>query len=1122
MPRWLLILSLACLGAGTTLAQATGRITAMVVDASGAPIPGARVTLKLAGSSIVYARTVASRRGAFVLAALPGRTYDLTIESEGFRKEELPNQQVYAGGTLSLPTVVLQVTYPDFDVIPFPPPNLQTVDAAVESALSPEQIGQLPTPRRDPFPLVETLPGVQDNGRAASIYGQPTTVENLTLDGINIQTNFAAPQNLNSISLALHTGQVEEASIVTGGIFGCGCSQIMFSTPSGSSGFHGSGYWLGIPNALSAQYWTDNSQGTPAKTSLNQVGGTFGGALLKNRLFFFANYEANLDRSSITRTGQVPTQPLTSQDPVLQKVLNLIPSNASGIYRGTQQNGGTTNLGLARLDYLASARHAFGVTLAGNISTTDDPADSSVFGPKPDTTVHVASQLYSGFWRWSISPTLTNELHIGASLPTLEFRNSLRSQFPFVAILNDPTVSVSQPMMGMDPRGMSDNLYSYQDNLHWLWGKHSWEFGAWIQQYRLNTYGNNNGLLDSLTVPRYTVNNIAAGTISEIDQRFNIESPTSGYSSGTTAHSRLSANMFSGYFHDDWKLFRSLSISWGARYDYLSPARENTGTAIVPSLPSFQANTVYDQTLAFGFASTHQALYARDFDNASPYIGAAWTPFDALPVVVRGGLNLSYIPDDLLPNMSIYALRNPFQSFNVTAAPAERGALLSAMPPIAAPQIPSTLNLETLLAFERSYNQPPGTVYAVSGDLRTPNVEYWNIGVETRTHGFLVDVRYLGNRLNEAPRAVDRNQVQLPPAFLTAYLKVRSALLSGSPTTGFPLLPGGGLCANFSTVNCQPDVHAISLIETGQVGELARWYMAQGYAPDLNGGYFVLGNPMAPGGIDLLSKLGTARYDGLQVTAARHMGDGLNLAASYVFSKVLGNLDDYQTGAIDPYLYLHNASLENAPEPFNQKHAFKLTAIWDMPFFRGATGMTGRVLKNWSISGIAIAQSGAPLSLLSGGYVVAPDGQQTLVTGLGTLVSQADSGQNTVVTSLNAGQIQHFFGIQENPNGTVSYVHAPASAFQEPGPAALGNLQRRMFTGPGAFNLNLGVRKMIPVAEGKQVEFRAESINLLNNVNWLVGDQTLIGTSGTAAAFNNNVSQWIAPRTVQFLLKFLF
>jgi len=1118
MPRWLLILSLACLGTGSALAQATGEIVGRVVDPAGDPVTGARVTVKLPGSSIVYARTVTSRNGSFVLAALAPRTYDLRVESEGFRSKELTSQQVYAGETLSLANVVLEVGSTERIMVP-PPPNLQTVDVSAASSLSSEQIGQLPTPRRDPFPLLETLPGVANNGRATSIYGQPTTVENITLNGMNIQTSFALPQNLNSVSLALHTDQISEANVVTGGIFGCGCSQILFSTPAGTDKFHGAGYWLGIPNALSAQPWSSNSLGTPAAT--NQLGSNFGGALFKKRLFFFVNYEADLDRSTITRSGSAPTTALTSSDLLLQKVLDLIPASASGIYRGTQRNGSTNNLGLIKLDYLASSRHSVSFTAAGNTSTTDDSADSSVFGLKPVTTVHVASQLYSGFWRWSISPTLTNEAHIGASLPTLDYRNSLRAQFPFIAIFDDPSITVSQPMTGMDPRGMSDNLYSYQDTLHWLWRKHNLQFGAWIQQYRLNTYGNNNGLLDSLTVPRYTVSNITAGTISQIDQRFNLQSPTSGYSSASPAHSRLASNMLSGYFHDDWKLFRSLNISFGFRYDYLSPAKELTGTAIVPSLPSFQADTVYDQSLAFGFASTHQALYARDFDNDSPYIGAAWQPFDGLPMVVRGGVNVSYMPDNLLPNMSLYALRNPFQSFNVTAFPASRGQL-SGVPSLPAPQLPSTLNLPSLLALDRTFGQPPGTVYAVSGDLRTPNVEYWNLGVETRVSGFLIAARYLGNRLNEAPRSADRNQVMLPPAYLAAFLKVRSALLAGAPTNGFPLLPGGGLCRNLSTANCQPDVHAISLIETGQAGELARWYMAQGYAPDINAGYYVLGNPIAPGGIDLLSKLGTARYDALQLTATHQTARGLNLSASYVFSKVLSNLDDYQPGAIDPYLYLHNTALEWAPAPFNLKHAFKLTGVWDMPYLRGATSITGRILKDWSLSGILIAQSGAPFSLLSGGYVVAPGGQTGLVTGLGTFVSQADSGQNTVATSLNAGQIQKFLGIQENPDGSASYVHAPATAFQEPGPAALGNLQRRMFTGPGAFNLNLGLRKVIPVAEGKQLDLRAESINLLNNVNWLVGDQTFTGNSSTSALFNNNVTQWNAPRTFQFLVRFQF
>jgi hypothetical protein len=488
---------------------------------------------------------------------------------------------------------------------------------------------------------------------------------------------------------------------------------------------------------------------------------------------------------------------------------------------------------------------------------------------------------------------------------------------------------------------------------------------------------------------------------------------------------------------------------------------------------------------------------------------------------MRGGFSIGYTPDELLPNMSIYALRNPFQSFDVSTRLA--GVPLSQAPATPVPQLPSTLTLQSLLSFANGYHQEPGTVYAVNGDLRTPNVHYWNFGFETRVRGFQLDIRYLGNRLEEGPRSVNRNQVMLPPEFLTAFLKVRAALISGKSTSGFPLLPGGGLCANFSLSNCQPDLHAISLIETGQAGELARWYQAKGYAPDLNAGYFVLGNPVAPQGIDLLSKLGNSRYDALQLTATRRVAGGLNLTASYVFSKVLSNLDDYQQGAIDPYLYLHNPSLEWAPAPFNQRHAFKLTSTWDLPFFRGRTS-AGRVLGNWSISGIIIAQSGAPFSLLSGGSVVASNGEVTQVSGLGTLVSQADSGQNTVATSLTAGQIARFFGIHENPDGTVTYVRAPASAFQEPAPAALGNLQRRMFTGPGAFNLNLGMRKVIPFTERNRLELRAEAINLLNNVNWLVGDQTYLGITNVtgAAAFDNNVVQWMSPRAIQFSLRLFF
>jgi len=101
-------------------------------------------------------------------------------------------------------------------------------------------------------------------------------------------------------------------------------------------------------------------------------------------------------------------------------------------------------------------------------------------------------------------------------------------------------------------------------------------------------------------------------------------------------------------------------------------------------------------------------------------------------------------------------------------------------------------------------------------------------------------------------------------------------------------------------------------------------------------------------------------------------------------------------------------------------------------------------------------------------------------------------------------------------------VNAPAGAFEEPAPGAVGNLQRRMFSGPGAFNLNLGLRKTLPLGERLRAELRAESINLLNNVNWLVGDQTYLGTNANASVFDNNIRQWNAPRTFQFSFRLVF
>ena len=1049
------------------------------------------------------------------------------MEAGSFATETLTHIAVDADAETSLPPIRLAPGNAG-QAAPagvFEPP-LQTVSVDVAAAVDGDLASRLPVSRQDSFYLLDTLPGVGRNGRATlAIHGESASLATITYDGVSIQASLPRENGLGATTLPLRTGQIGEAAIATGAIDGCGCSQTAFGTPAGSSRFHGSAYWFIVPPGLAAQRWLDNSGGTPAAANVSHIGATFGGPLRRNKLFLFVNYEADLDRSTETRTGQASSSPLSSLDPVLRQVLALIPSDPSGRYRGTQDNGRTLGTALARLDYQASARHALGATFSSWNGSMDDPADSSVFGRKPTTTIGASSTFLAASWRWAPTNRLTNEVRVGANLSAIDYHNSLRSQFGFIAILDDPNVAVSQPMAGADPRGLDNRLYSYQDNVTWAAGKHTLRAGAWVQQYRLLSYGAGNGPLDSLSVPRYVVNDIAQGTISEADQRFNIVSPTSGYTLGTTARSDLSAHMLSGYFHEDWKLLRSLTIDLGLRFDYLSPANERTGTAIIPVLSGDVSNAGYNKSLPFTYATSGQAFYRRDFDNYSPYMGLAWQPVERLPFVFRGGYSISYVNDNLLPNMSIYALQNPFQSFNVSTDLSGGSVPLSQAPPTPAPTLPSSLTLPSLLALANSYSQQPRTVYGVDPNVRTPNVKYWNAGIESRVKGFRFDVRYLGNRLEEGPRSVDRNQVMLPANFLATFRQVQANLAGGNPTSGFPLLPGNGLCANFSTQNCQPDLYARSLILAGAAGELARWYEGQGY--NRSGAYNFLGNPLAPQGIDVLSHLGVSRYDALQLTVAPPLANGLSLSASYVFSKVLSNLDDYRPGAVDPYLDLYNSSLEWASAPFNLTHALKIVGAWKLPFFESrsaARSLSGKVLGGWSVSGIAIAQSGAPFSLLSGGSLVTPAGNLATVNGLGTFTSQADSGQNTVATSLSASRIRSYFGIRKNPNGTVSYVNAPAGVFQQPAPGAVGNLQRRMFAGPGAFNLNLGLRKAVALTERVSAEFRAESINLFNNVNWLVGDQTYLGSNqgNNAAVFDNNVTQWNAPRTFQFSLRLLF
>ena len=1082
------LILLSFLSLAPALAQVTGRLSGEVQDPTGKAVGGAQVTLTLPDSAAEDAATTTSREGTYFFPVLRPVYYDMTVEAEGFKKQTLKNVKIDPTAETSLPPVKMELG--DLKTVVEATASLQTLQTSngeVASTATSDQVSSLPLANRDPLNVLDILPGVSENGRGndvRTIDGQAVTFANITFDGINIQQNFIRNQSLNAggASLVLRSDQINEATIVTsnpGAIYSGGSAQVAFSSRSGTNVFHGSAYWLNLPRGLGAQYFLYNSRNTPSSSQLNQVGGTFGGPLIKDKLFFFINAETDSDRSTVTRTGSSLTSPITSSDPVMQQILNMMPVSASG-YRGTQNNGSTSYLSLAHFDYLPSKRNAFGLTISTNNDLANDSGDSSPYTRVPDSRVHTVASLFAGSWRSSPSPRLTNEVRVGVSLPKIDFQNSLRSQYGFIVNFENfdsSTVAFPEPMAGIDPQGRHDYLYNYQDNLTYRIGRHSLQAGVSLQQNRLQSYGLNYGTLSSQTAPVLYPDNLSTGDISYVTETFNIVSPNSGYVPNSPAESKLSANLVSGYLQDNWKVRPSLSINLGIRYDYLSPAKETSGTAILPVLAGGNAaNAVYNQNLPFAFVSPGQGLYNPDSHNFAPYVGFAWKVSDRVPVVVRGAYNISYVDDDLFRNMSGFAQQNPLQSFQsgLDVSQSLQGLISKPVSNLLYPGALPALNLPAVNSFYANNSLSPvfiPTIYAVDPNLKTPFVQQMNIGVETEVRKMQFAARYVGNRQERGLMSVDRNQLMLTPASLN-YLESNGV----GPYVG----------------------SSAQIIQEN--------YSAAGRpAP-----YSFFGNPLAPSGIDMLSNLGRSSYDSLQVTVSRRVAAGLNLTANYVFSKTLSNLDDYQQGAIDPFLDIHNQELDHAPSPFNMTSAFKTTVLYSLPF---ADHMAGRslgrkVLGGWSLSGIAIAQSGAPFSLLSG---------------LDTANTPQDSGQNTVTTSLTSGQIEQYFGINKS-SGSVTYVkNFPAGAFQEPTPGSLGTLQRRSFSGPGAFNLNLGLRKVISVSERMRMEIRAESINVLNKENWLVGDQTLVPVaSGQPTTFSGSVTQWTPPRTIQFQLRLLF
>jgi hypothetical protein len=306
---------------GSAFAQGgtTATLSGVVVDGSGALIPGATVEAKNEATSAVSS-SVSSAEGTFAIPALNSGLYTVTVTLQGFKTYRVQKVELSPGVGAAIRAVLEVGGLEEVITVTGGTELMQTASPTVSKTLNSNQIGKLPLLSRNALDAVVFLPGFNTpaGNRDTTVNGLPQGAINITLDGMSIQDNYLKTDDGFFARLSPRLDAVEAVTVTTAAqgsdSAGQGAVQIKFVTRSGTNNYTGSGYFYYKNDALNANTWFNNRDLAPvdgkapkAELKQYQPGARFGGPVVipglydgRNKAFFFANYEQFRQPSNIT------------------------------------------------------------------------------------------------------------------------------------------------------------------------------------------------------------------------------------------------------------------------------------------------------------------------------------------------------------------------------------------------------------------------------------------------------------------------------------------------------------------------------------------------------------------------------------------------------------------------------------------------------------------------------------------------------------------------------------------------------------------------------------------------------------------------------------------------------
>jgi hypothetical protein len=1019
------------------LAQATGAITGLATDESGAVVPG--VTIEVTNQETGQVRAAVTAADGFYTVPLlhPGR-YEVKATLSGFRTTIRQGIAVVVNETARADVSMQVGQLEDRVTVTAQTPLVETTNATLGVVIDRQKVVDLPLNGRNFTQLGTLIPGVvappaalggQDGNATPggfgnvtggfTVNGQRNQSNNFLLDGASNNDSFNTgfvlrppPDAIQEFKILTHSYDAE---------YGRNAGSVVnVVTKSGTNDWHGSVWEFNRDDSLQAKNYFATTK--PALKQ-NQYGGAAGGPIVRNRAFVFGYFEGFRNRQGVTDTRTVLSSaqragdfsgaasirdPLTGLPfagnvippgrihPISRQILDsYIPlpnSTLNRVVRSPDVNDTRRQFG-TRVDYRLNDQHnLLGRYIYGHTNNVN-PLGGSNFSPAGNTSIATLQDVMASD-TWMVRPNMINVARAsvnrisarptvtsGLDLRDLGFNitpsNETAAGLPFISLTGFfSTGDAQQPFATR-----ANNVFSITDELTWVSGTHSLKFGGELRRDQIKVSFINRPNGDFTFSGQYT------GTAAA---DFLLGFPVQYRQATGDPNLDGSSWVYAVYAQDEYRVTR-FTLNYGLRYEVNQPfaERQDHLNAFHPGQQSTVFPTAPTGLVYPGDSGVPRGTYPTDANNVAPRLAAVWDPRGTGRTALRAAWGLFY---DTLPGQGDFfqngTLAPPFQPLTEV-----NYQLQVSSPPFADP----------LRGVTGTPGFPAGLVFIGWGtDFATPVVQHYNVTLQQQVGEYWgLEAGYVGSRAKNLPIFMEVNPT-IP-------------VLAPAPAIGPRVFPAYGLVRpTFSSARS--------------------W------------------------------------YDSLQASARLRTWRGLNMLASYTFGHAVDHVSGLNIGGemrpMLPVTIGDDASIEAAlarekgDALFDVRHRLVLSFGYELPSLAGRPAATRLALGGWQVNGIVQGQTGFPLTVIEPNNI----SLTTLTNRPNMTCDPNDGAARTTAQWFNTSCFQR--------------LTLAANA------GRVGNEPRNAVRGPGFNRTELSLFKHFAVGATHRIQVRIEAFNVFNQTRF--------------------------------------